>query len=211
MGSKRKAEALFSSSKRPKQDSASRDNDDEPTNFFSLSAELRNFIYELVHVEKDSIVITSTLKEPALLSVCRQIRSEARKMWYLENQFVADVRDCNADLVNAFERWTRRFEWEVEAEYYGAKNWGAGKVSIAIEAVDSKPDWAGLMEWCERIQRDEGVQPINPGQPPSQYSSIVATAHAIVKAHRNGDWDDCWWPLEELRGLAGLIDRRWLD
>ncbi|KAK4496792.1 hypothetical protein PRZ48_012775 [Zasmidium cellare] len=41
----------------------------------------RNEIYELALIENNNIHVTKDLQEPGVLSVNRQIRSEAREMW----------------------------------------------------------------------------------------------------------------------------------
>ncbi|KAI5363555.1 hypothetical protein Slin14017_G055190 [Septoria linicola] len=78
------------------------------TSFFSLSAELRNTIYELALVNKSSIVIHripitnpvgprrySSTKTPALLAVSRQIRHEAAAIYYGANSFLQAVHTPN--------------------------------------------------------------------------------------------------------------------
>lgn len=58
-----------------------------------IPPELRNEIYALVLTQNDDIIIPTTgnLDEPALLRVCKQIRSEATALYYESNNFRAMV------------------------------------------------------------------------------------------------------------------------
>lgn len=56
----------------------------------NLPAELRNEIYSLALVQDTRIMVSTSLpylKEPALLAVNRQMRSETLPVWYSENVF----------------------------------------------------------------------------------------------------------------------------
>lgn len=63
--------------------------------FLDLPAELREQIYRFTLTPYEYIIITASLKEPSLLSVNRQIRREARDLWYHNNNFVAKILDCD--------------------------------------------------------------------------------------------------------------------
>ena len=57
-----------------------------------MPAELRNQIYELVLIRNIRICIHHEYKLPGLLSTCRQTRSEAFKIYHLQNKFF--ILDC---------------------------------------------------------------------------------------------------------------------
>lgn len=74
-----------------------------------LPAELRNEIYGLVLCKNDRIVVSSAgYEREGLLSVCKQVRQEALKIYYYENKFVVEVHKWNSDNLLAFEKVLRR-------------------------------------------------------------------------------------------------------
>lgn len=79
----------------------------------SLPAELRNRIYEYALIEENEIAITADLHVPALLQTSRQIRREARSLYFEKNTFTA-VRVPIARLLLATTltllSYLRRFE-----------------------------------------------------------------------------------------------------
>lgn len=75
----------------------------QQSRFLDLPGELRNAIYELAVVDHSGgIEIEKTLKEPALLSVCTQIRYEATAVYYEQNKFRYDA--IHLDLYSV-ENW----------------------------------------------------------------------------------------------------------
>ena len=66
--------------------------------FLRLPAELRNKIYSLVLTTERPILVSTPRRFKAksmlaLLSVCKQIRDEAREMFYAGNEFIFLARD----------------------------------------------------------------------------------------------------------------------
>ncbi|SMQ45559.1 unnamed protein product [Zymoseptoria tritici ST99CH_3D7] len=59
-----------------------------PASLLTIALELRNRIYAVVLLVSTPIEVTPVLHEPSLLSASRQIRSEARKMWFIQNAFL---------------------------------------------------------------------------------------------------------------------------
>ncbi|KAK5120783.1 hypothetical protein LTR85_005849 [Meristemomyces frigidus] len=55
----------------------------------SIPPEIRNYIYGLALTESDDIVVPSSgkLSQPALLRVCKQVRTEALAIYYASNNF----------------------------------------------------------------------------------------------------------------------------
>lgn len=70
----------------------------------SLPAELRSRIYDLALTQADYITVTPDLRQPRLLSVNRQIRKEARNIWYMSNTFDFRIYDCSDALLHKFCR-----------------------------------------------------------------------------------------------------------
>ena len=59
-----------------------------PPSLLTIPAELRNEIYRLTMISNEQIKITASYREPALLSVCPQIRDEATPIHYLNSHWV---------------------------------------------------------------------------------------------------------------------------
>ncbi|KAF2094380.1 hypothetical protein NA57DRAFT_60427 [Rhizodiscina lignyota] len=91
--------------RRNAQCNADENTDNEPRTLLTLPGEIRNFIYRAVLVKDNHITISAAYppKEPALLRTCRTIRSEARMIWYSENDFrVIDRHQSIAPFLNFF-------------------------------------------------------------------------------------------------------------
>ena len=87
-------------------------------NLISLPQKLRKEIYRLAVVREDGDVPVSahnksTSAEPALLSVCKEIRQEARPIFYIENNF--NVRITQLDMKAALP-WINRCKAIREAD-----------------------------------------------------------------------------------------------
>lgn len=66
---------------------------DSSTTITDLPPEIRNDIWTMLLVQPKAIAVSPTrpfVKEPALLAVNRQIRSETMSIWYAENSFLID-------------------------------------------------------------------------------------------------------------------------
>ena len=63
-----------------------------PCSLTQLPAELRNKIYRYALVAANKVFQLTSLRQPALLAACRQIRSEATPIFFAENTFDLHVR-----------------------------------------------------------------------------------------------------------------------
>ncbi|KAF2094378.1 hypothetical protein NA57DRAFT_60425 [Rhizodiscina lignyota] len=63
----------------------------EPTTLLTLPAEIRNMIYRHVLISNGMLAIWKEIavEEPALLRTCRQVRREARTLFFSENEFIS--------------------------------------------------------------------------------------------------------------------------
>ncbi|KAF7192845.1 hypothetical protein HII31_05828 [Pseudocercospora fuligena] len=160
----------------------------------TIAPELRNQIYDLALIEEDSIQVSSTLKEPALLSVCRQIRSEARGIWFSENQFTFRVVDCDISLL------LKSFAWVQDVP---------GKTPLF--KLRGRPNWANLMAWCKAVFEDK-LPPLN-----AQYQNHLATVvrPATIMTRNLAESGSSWPSIEKnlllWRDTAGSVDPRWLE
>lgn len=77
-----------------------------------LPAELRNRIHELALVSDDPIEIDkpSVSYHTAWLDTCRQIRDEARSMFYTENCFLITCKPDDLDSIRAAAAWIDKFD-----------------------------------------------------------------------------------------------------
>lgn len=103
-----------------------------------LPAELKNQIYYYTAVELTSITLTAQIREPAILQVCRQVRSESLEMYYHENAFRVPIVDCDASLSGACFRHLRRMDKRLEG------------INVRFP-VSVCPSCESLMAWYEEV------------------------------------------------------------
>ncbi|KAK4503838.1 hypothetical protein PRZ48_004753 [Zasmidium cellare] len=169
-----------------------------PASFLSLSAELRNQIYELALIEDDDIPVTKDLKEPGLLFVNRQIRSETRLMWFVQNRFEIPITDCAPGLLEPFMRFFVRIRPLTNQP-----------MSIDYGFIQTGRNWANLMEWCRVVHRYPCAMEMSYYS--NRYEEIIIAAHEIANSHVGAPWAVCERGFKTLRSVAGRLDTRWLD
>ncbi|KAF2170181.1 hypothetical protein M409DRAFT_19784 [Zasmidium cellare ATCC 36951] len=177
------------------------DNGKKRTSFLDLPPELRNDIYERALIQPTTITVTHSLKDPKLLRTCRQIRFEARKIFYLRNSFRVVVHNCDARLLAAFERHIAQFE-----------QWEGGKIKVETLlyiAISGRKVWGNLVQWCFEVhQRGGGF--LGPKPSDNRLRSVIAAAHAVTNASGGVSWEKCLEALEAMRAALGLVDKGWL-
>lgn len=124
------------------------------------------------------------------METCRQIREEARDIWYDTNLFHVIIRDCDDSLVSAFVKHTH--EIDVYAEIF--------------PELAGKKDWSNLMKWCRNVFEDDSIALYKRGGR-GQRSTVVAAAHDIV--HQHADWDECEHALETLGTVVRKLRPKW--
>ena len=158
----------------------------------ALPAELRNKIYKycLIIGSHDAeystidnrngrfVVVTEDVKQPALLSVCRQVRNEALGFWYIENKFHVRINDYDASLYLAWRRHLNALGPKFKAQTIGYK-------------ISGDPDWKKLKEWCYAVW--SGLPQISDkrGDEDRPEAEIVDAAHGIAYASRGKTWKKC--------------------
>ncbi|KAK3653364.1 hypothetical protein LTR56_004568 [Elasticomyces elasticus] len=171
----------------------------EDCKLLDLSAELRNIIYEFVLLQKDDIVVTPTLRSPALLQVSRQIRKETLAMWYESNTFEIAVNDCNADLLHAWDR----------------KHHALGVKRLAVLDITGIPNWGNLTRWCKAICGGECTY-LRKDSSDSRLECVIAAATGIAAScnkmseSKESSWANCEDLLSNLRHVVAKLDPRWL-
>ncbi|KAK3653365.1 hypothetical protein LTR56_004569 [Elasticomyces elasticus] len=165
----------------------------------TIAPELRNKIYELVLLENKKICINKKLRMPALLQVCRQIRSDTLVMWYERNAFSITVMHCHADVLL---RWVRHIEI--------APLRGINKVPTLV-FIRGTPDWSNLMAWSKAVWVDGGVTFDDlPGKRKLIQVINAATAMADRLGGNGRPWSECESALEDFRVAVGAYDSKWL-
>ncbi|KAK3641142.1 hypothetical protein LTR56_006864 [Elasticomyces elasticus] len=164
---------------------------------FALPAELRNSMYEMVLIQDTSIDVTVDTRLPALLRVSKQIRVEALIMWHEGNTFEFMITKCNASLLCSWLRLRRAHRI---------------KAIKATMEFDEIPDWSNLMAWCKAICVDH-CNAVTPDPDGEGFIGIVvsATSIALRLAEYGRSWEECEKVLNELRYMAGIQNRAWLD
>lgn len=174
-----------------------------PPGLLTIPPELRNRIYEEVLVEEKKIDLShKDTKPPGLLSTCRQIRDEARKIWYFQNKFHLTVIACDCRLERDFADAREAVESEVGSE--------GREVYVSVKLCRGDRDWSNLLEWCRLIFAGDCLYALDvPDARDSNYFCVVATAQDVTKTCV-GNWEDCRKTLESLRQSFGRINPMWL-
>ena len=77
-------------------------------NLLTIPGELRNKIYRLALTTANKInVDKGQFAEPGLLPACRQVRTEAVKIYYLENEWQIQYRNWDHSIAEAFFKHVR--------------------------------------------------------------------------------------------------------
>lgn len=167
----------------------------------SLPAELRNRIYRLALVQDAEIRIApshSPPPEPALLSTCRQVRGEARNIYYQDNTFLFGVSDFDAAMLVTFESRSRTHR----------------RANHSL-ALGGGPNWANLKAWIRAVFEgrghyfsrrfdDEAVP-----APLHEHLAVMCFDVMMRLRARGMEWKQAKGVLEDLhRGMAAA-DPRW--
>ena len=164
--------------------------------FLDLPPEMRNRVYKLALIEKDEeIEVDATWQPPALLSTCKQIRSETLHMAYQSNAFIFKITDCDASLFVAFDKHVESLPEELR-----------DTVSYKIRLFGR--DWDNLMVWCRHVWKGEVIA-LHKRYNATKLWTVVYGATKIAK-HAQGSWKKCKLQLNAFRAVAGKLDYRQL-
>lgn len=183
----------------------------QSSKLLALPAELRGKIFELCLLSEDKVTVTSGFKPPcvllmpsgcfvasilrnvnrALLSTCRQIRTETRSMFWLKNTFLFTIYDCDDSLAVAFRKVLNVF---------------LPVMCDVICTLKGRKSWENLMKWCRNAHANKSFF-LDRLDDRSQLVSVVVAALKITKAVNS--WSECERALEGLRVVAEAIDSEW--
>lgn len=110
---------------------------------FTLPAEIRNKIYRYTLTSPSKIAVTAHgLREPALLSTCRPIRTEAASIFYYENTFAIDNNNYNSD---ALRRWAKK------SRQISTQLLSSGRPAAVRSCRSERPNWPNLERWLKCV------------------------------------------------------------
>jgi len=174
-----------------------------PKGLFGLPPELRNAIYEYTLPQDGVIWVSRTrpFKVPPLLQVCKQIRNEARNIWYGNNEVWIESKDCDPSPCIFWAEHRRTLDLDQDIE-----------LGIRLQG---SPNWRNLAKWCEAAFHDDEFpnEVLSSDTSPAPWPEVLDRALniALQCSEMNLSWDECEWRLEALRYGAGVYDDRWLQ
>lgn len=186
----------------------------KPTGFFSLPAELRNEIYDLILQQPNNAMIQIkstgfTAPGLTLLRTCKQIYHEATPIFYTTNRFRVQISKYNSDTALKFTKLTHH----IFPENIKARN--AVQLYARTHFL-TEPSWKNLMVWLKRyharevhcssphleVLRAKGLQELVP--------HVVGGMFEAVKKCRTWKWEQVEVMLVVWRESLGTVDPRWM-
>ena len=122
-------------------------------------------------------------------------------MWYTDNKFQIEVRDCDATLMRL---------WHLHLDETSPDRDAPLDAEIA-PLLAGTPSWSNLENWCEDIWAREswGIRKDESNESP--LSAVIAAAHDVVLQHFDQPWERCLHALRNLRFAVERLDRRWMN
>jgi hypothetical protein len=158
-------------------------------------------IWDFTLTSPTPILITDQLKQPALVQVNRQIRSETRKIALLNNNYRIDVVACDARL---FAKFFQLWQYIVNSDVKQGKK--MFQLPIRIKLLGDC-HWLNLANWCRLVSRGKcGALTIGPAA--RGMSKIVEAATALAASAES--WEELDRGLKIWRPVAALDDPQWL-
>lgn len=155
----------------------------QPPGLLTISAELRNLIYEYVLIKSKRISLRNhrSHQQPDLLRTCRQIRTEAIGIYYKDNKFAFAVHHYDGmEAMDAFRL----------VQKYG----GSIKKNFIIELCSSCPtvNISNLQAWLEAYHEDPQVPSLRQDKRAEELDqqTLARRTFGVVKAMRSRPWED---------------------
>jgi hypothetical protein len=166
-----------------------------------LPPEIRTMIWDFTLTSPTPILVTDQLKQPALVQVNRQIRSETRKLALLNNNYRIDVVACDARL---FAKFFQLWQYIVNSDVKQGKK--MFQLPIRIKLLGDC-HWLNLANWCRLVSRGKcGALTIGPAA--RGMSKIVEAATGLAASAES--WEELDRGLKIWRPVAALDDPQWL-
>jgi hypothetical protein len=162
---------------------------------FELPPELRNRIYELVIRESHHIAICKNHKPhpPDCLNACKQLRSEALKVWYQFNHFRIVIEHFDTSFLPL---------WADHIQTVGVQP--RCKISVARSY-----NWTNLREWCKHVHQDPSSQPFYTWNNGRESDTVARKTITIARECRGQPWSNCERALQALKGAMALYKKEW--
>jgi hypothetical protein len=171
------------------------------SHLLDLPPEIRIMIWDFTLTSPTPILITDQLKQPALVQVNRQIRSETRKIALLNNNYRIDVVACDARL---FAKFFQLWQYIVNSDVKQGKK--MFQLPIRIKLLGDC-HWLNLANWCRLVSRGKcGALTIGPAA--RGMSKIVEAATGLAASAES--WEELDRGLKIWRPVAALDDPQWL-
>ena len=154
----------------------------------------RSQIFELALHSSDRLDVTPALQQPALLWTCRQIRQEARAVWYASSTFHFTIQDCDDSLLCAFTKHVQ--DLEIEHPHTRVR-------------LQGDQNWSNLVEWCHNVWHTRSIG-VNKKDGQGAFSAIVAAAHEIAYRHDHASWAMCKAAWDNLEFVVRTLNSSWI-
>ena len=151
-----------------------------PANFLTIPGELRNKIYRIALVSDGKIVVAKgQFVEPLLLRTCRQIRTEATKIYYLENEWTIDYPNWEYAMAEAFIHHVQL-----------VPGLDFAKMRSYWRNSGSYTNRANLLELARVLHEGKrGLRWLVAGDNPSVLMSATMGVNEIARAMKESPWD----------------------
>ena len=189
----------------PQDMSPSTEDPDGPiSRLLDLPPEIRTMIWEFALISPTHVKVTDQLKQPALIQLNRQIRSETRKLAFLNNNYRIDIVACDARLfAKFFQLWQHVVNSNSNNKTSLTKKF---VLPIRIKLVGDC-HWLNLVRWCRLVAKGKcGALTIGPAA--RGMSKIVEAATGLAAS--TDSWEELERGLKFWRPVAALDDPQWL-
>jgi len=175
--------------------------------FLALPAELRNQIYREALVTDMPLSIDAqqptSIVEPALMRINRQVRRETLPIYYGENPFYLMVHDLNARVLLPFTRRLITYRLPTERLFNRTTLFLTGTMTT----WNSLKAWLQILHGGEAIPypEDVGMSTLPVGDP----MRVVLQAEEMMARLYYDEWEKVEDALEILRTVAAGYDQAW--
>ena len=156
-------------------------------NFLMIPGELRNKIYRLALISADRILIAKgQFEEPSLRLACRQIRTEASKIYYLENKWTIDYPSWEYSVAEGFVNHVQI-----------VRGFDLNKMAIQWRNSGSYKNKANLLALAKGLHEGkEGLRWLGAGENRRPLTPATMGALEIAKTMRKSPWEEVQRVLE---------------
>lgn len=168
----------------------------------TLPAEIRLTIFEMALTEEEAVIVDKAgFTCPALTRVCRQLRSEAMKVWLQANVFILEVDDFSLAVPRRWMAFLSPHDCEPET------------VNTALD-VNPSYNWTNLLEWAMASHDDENMvkcvlAPVRTDEGLQRDFVILSTVCLIAMAAQGQPWMKCKAALDMFRLTLMQLDEGW--